>query len=391
MLRLATVTLLCCAALHPQGRGVRISREELAILDESKPRRDFPCTVRPTRPALGFDLRMHTGIQATFLPGYPLEKEGNLRAVLRVTPASGESTFTAERTRVPKLEELRDKRLTATSGFAVGEGRYRVDWLLRDQAGGVCSTHLEVEAKLPRRARGVSLIAPGLVQSESLDPFRREPRTAAPRQGLHLKVLVNFASRSVSTAVLEPRNLDPVLSILRALSSDNRVASLSVVGFLLVDQRVFYRQGEALGIDFPALGTALKSLELGTVEYERFVGEKGQQWFLADLLKAEVGGEDRPDALVIVGPQVWTREDIPAGDLKRLGPVGYPVFYMKCGPLRIPEPFDTMARLIGVFRGRVYRITSPAEIGNATRDAVDRILRSRASSVPERVSDPVVE
>ena len=381
MLRLAAFTLVCCAVLHAQEPGVRISREELAILDASKPRRDFPCSVRPTKPQLGFDLRMHTGIRATFLPGHPLEKKGSLRAVLRVTPAGGQSAFIAEGTRIPRVEELRDERLTATSSFAVGEGRYRVDWFVRDQAGGVCSAHLEVEARLPRRARGVSLLAPGLVQPDSLDPFRREPRTPASHQGLHVRVLVNFASGS-STRVQEPGSLDPVLAILRALSLDERVSRFSVIGSLLSDQRVFYRQGETADIDFPALGEALKSIKPGTVEYERYIQEGRPERFLADLLKAEVGGEDHPDALVIVGPQVWTREDIPSGDLKRLGSLGYPVFYLKCGPLRIPEPFDTMGRLIGIFRGRVYRIQSPAELGYATRDAVDRIVRFQASSAP---------
>jgi len=36
-----------------------------------------------------------------------------------------------------------------------------------------------------------------------------------------------------------------------------------------------------------------------------------------------------------------------------------------------------MRRLIGIFRAREYRILSPAEIGHAARDAVDRILRSK--------------
>jgi hypothetical protein len=196
---------------------------------------------------------------------------------------------------------------------------------------------------------------------------------------LRVKLLVNFASRGTSSAILEPRNLDPVLAILRAMVRAPRVSRLSVVGFLLADQRVFYRQGEADAIDFPALGKALKSLELGTVEYERLVQEKGREWFLADLLKAEVGGADRPDALVIVSPRVGMREDIPARDLKKMGPLGYPVFYLKCGRFRIPDPSDAIGRLIGIFRGREYRILAPAEIGFAVRDTVDRIARSKAA------------
>jgi len=381
MLRAAAVALVCCAALYAQSRGIRISVADLAILNQAQPRRDFPCAVRAIKPALGFDLRLHAGYQADIRPEPPVQKEGNLQVVMRVTPAGAGAlpvNFT-ERARVPNLEELQKRRLTVTGAFAVGEGSYRVDWLLRDQAGGVCSAHWNVEAKLPRRARGISLTPPGRVQSNSLNPFRREPPGPRAEPLLHVKVLVNFASRSVSTAILEPRNLDPVLAILRAMVRDARVSRFSVVGFLLADQRIFYRQGEADAIDFPGLGKALRSLELGTVEYERLVQERGREWFLADLLKAEIGGADRPDALVIVSPRVGMREDVPARELKELGPLGYPVFYLKCGLFRLPDPSDAIGRLIGIFRGREYRILAPAEIGYAVRDTVDRIARSKAA------------
>jgi len=76
---------------------------------------------------------------------------------------------------------------------------------------------------------------------------------------------------------------------------------------------------------------------------------------------------------------VGMREDIPVRDLKKLGPLGYPVFYLKCGRVRIPDPSDAIGRLIGIFRGREYRILAPAEIGYAVRDTVDRIARSKAT------------
>jgi len=374
MLRAAAATLVCCGALLAQSRGIRISVEDLAILNQVQPRRDFPCTVRAVKPALGFDLRLHAGYQANIR-----SRPGSLQVVTRVTPAGAQPVYIPERARIPNLDEVRNKRLTVTGAFAVGEGSYRVDWLLRDQTGGVCSAHWNVEAKLPHRAEGITLTPPGRVESNSLNPFRREPPGPRAEPLLRVKVLVNFASRSVSTAILEPRNLDPVLAILRAMVRDARVSRFSVVGFLLADQRIFYRQGEADAINFPGLGKALRSLELGTVEYERLVQEKGREWFLADLLKAEVGGADPPDALVIVSPRVGMREDIPARDLKELGPLGYPVFYLKCGLVRLPDPSDAIGRLIGIFRGREYRILGPAEIGYAVRDTVDRIARSKAA------------
>jgi hypothetical protein len=56
-----------------------------------------------------------------------------------------------------------------------------------------------------------------------------------------------------------------------------------------------------------------------------------------------------------------------------------PVFYLKCGRFRLPDPSDAIGRLMGVLRGREYRILAPAEIGYAVRDTVDRMARSKAA------------
>jgi hypothetical protein len=118
-------------------------------------------------------------------------------------------------------------------------------------------------------------------------------------------------------------------------------------------------------------------LELGTVEYERFSRERGQQQFLADLLKEAAGATDSPDAMIIVSPRVRMLEDVPTRELRQFGRLSYPVFYLKTGRIPLPDPPDAIGRVIRLFRGREYRILRPAETGRAVADIVARILGAR--------------
>ena len=67
---------------------------------------------------------------------------------------------------------------------------------------------------------------------------------------------------------------------------------------------MIYRQEAASQIDFPALGDALNSLKLGTVDLKRLSQKHGDTEFLSDLISQEMKGskaKDRPDALIFAG------------------------------------------------------------------------------------------
>ena len=58
---------MCASTLWPQqlltgsgpGGMVRIFNTDMAVLEMQDARKDLPCTVTPTKPVLGFDLRFH--------------------------------------------------------------------------------------------------------------------------------------------------------------------------------------------------------------------------------------------------------------------------------------------------------------------------------------------
>ncbi len=65
---------------------VNIFNTDLAVLEAGETRKDLACTVTPTKPALGFDLRFHAGYEVT-IPLKDLAGGENLLNILfRVQP-----------------------------------------------------------------------------------------------------------------------------------------------------------------------------------------------------------------------------------------------------------------------------------------------------------------
>ena len=53
--------------IHGSGPHQRanIFNTDLAVLESGEQRKDLPCTVTPSKPTLGFDLKFHAGYQVT--------------------------------------------------------------------------------------------------------------------------------------------------------------------------------------------------------------------------------------------------------------------------------------------------------------------------------------
>src|SRR5262250_2041472 len=88
------VFLLNSALLHGQipivGSGphgsVNVFNTDLAVLETGDVRKDLPCTVTPSKPVVGFDLKFHTGYEVT-VPLKELAGSDNMLTILfRVTP-----------------------------------------------------------------------------------------------------------------------------------------------------------------------------------------------------------------------------------------------------------------------------------------------------------------
>ncbi|MBZ5601571.1 MAG: acetyltransferase [Acidobacteriia bacterium] len=376
----------------PTAGGIRIFNTDMAVLETQDIRKDIACTVTPDKPILGFDLRFHAGYEVNV----PLKDlsggENQLTILFRVTPDNRKEdpSYFVQHIRVPSIEEDAKGEANLGGSIDLGEGTYHVDWLMRDRSERVCSFYWDMDATLAPKDKQIELaIASDAVQAVNPEQFTDEPpiERAHPRQPLNIKVLVNFAPQNSEAAALRPVDTLALVSILRRIAREPQFGKFSIVAFNMQEQRVLYRQKSEDKIDFPALGDAIHSIKLGTVDLKRLAQKHADTEFLTDLIRKEMSTEDRPDALVFAGPKVMLDEAVPQETLKPLADVDYPVFYMNyaLNPAAVPWK-DSISRAIKVFKGTEYTISRPRDLWFAMTEMVSRIVKSKHGRAASPVS-----
>lgn len=405
MQRLARVTLagvwmaavgpLASWAQQPMNGGsdgvVRVQNTDLAVLEAGDPRKDLPCEVVSEEKAfLGFDLRFHTGYDVT-VPLRELAGNENLLTILfRVAPKARPEAYQyfIQRIRVPEVAEDAKGDAVLQGAFDLGEGEYKVDWLVRDRAERVCSSSWSVQAELPTKDKQIALsIAPQAVEAMRQEQFHEEApvqraatasEAASAGEPINIKLLVNFAPQKATAASLRPLDTLALVSILRQLYREPKIGKFSVVAFNLNEQKVIYRQADSDKIHFQELGDSLKQLNPGTVRLTQLAEKHSDTNFLANLIANEAGRGGRHDALVFAGPKALLEANIPEDSLKQVGELPFPVFYMNyiLNPQATPWR-DAIGNAVKFFKGTEFTISRPRDLWYAVTDMVSRIVKTR--------------
>ena len=383
--------LLNCLILNAQtplagagpGGEARMLPTDWSVLETAEARTDLPCSVDPVKPAVGFDLRFHSGYEVSVPLKELAGEENQLTMIFRVTPESRKEHrfYFSQRIHVPPIAADAPGNAYLEGLFDLGEGRYHVDWLMRDRSDRVCSSYWDLEAELATKDKSLSVIlAPGTAEAAEIEEFKEEPPVERVRDQppLKVKVLVHFAPQREHSAVFPPEEIATLVSILRGIDRDPRIGRFSVVAFNLQEERVLYSQPYRPGIDFPSLGRALGTLKLAAIDLKRLEKKNGETDFLSDLIQQVVGNDDHPDALVFAGPKALVEDSVPRDTLKGVGEVEYPVFYLNYNlhPQDVPWR-DAIGRAVKYFRGYEFTITRPRDLGAAMADMVAKIVKFR--------------
>jgi hypothetical protein len=365
------------------GGAIRILNTDQAIFEAGENRQDLPCSVISIKPILGFDLRFHSGYEVSVPLRELAGTENMLTMLFRVTsldPGS-QPVYFIHRLKVPGIEEDAKGDAYFQGGFDLGEGRYKVEWLMRDRTERVCSSSWEIESALGVKDKQVALaIGQGVIQASEREQFKDEPpvQRVADEPPLNVKVLINFAPQNAKSATLQPLDTSALTAILRNISRDPRIGRFTIVAFNLQEHRVVYRQDNAEKIDFPALGQALESISPGTVDLKRLGEKNGETEFLTRLIKEEVASTDNADAVVFAGPKALLEESVPAESLRQIGELGYPVFYMNYNlyPQAVPWN-DAIGKAVKFLKGYEYTISKPRDLWFAVTEMVSRIVKTK--------------
>jgi len=389
-------TLLACLALlpfnclpaqeimAPTGGLVRLMPSDAAILESTENRKDLPCTVTPDKAALGFDLKFHLGYDVSVPIKELVGTDNQLTMVFRVTqenhPDGG--IYFSQHFQVPTIDRDEGGPAYLDGSFVVGEGKYHVDWLMRDRAERMCSFHWDSEASLPSKDKQMTLDIPaGTVQAVDPEVFKQEPpiqREAKPAP-LNVKVMVNFAPQDANSSALQPLDTRALLSMLRSISREPHISKFSVVAYNMQQQKIIYRQDEASQIDFPALGQAVRSLRLGTVDLKHLVQKHSDTDFLTQLMTDEMKDpKDNLDAVIFAGPKVMLDDGLSQDTLKQFADLKFPVFYMNYNANPQANPWrDAIGNAVRVLKGAEYTISRPRDLFFAWTEIIGRIVKSK--------------
>jgi len=371
-----------------QGSGpgglVRIFNTDAAILETQDVRSDLPCTVTPMKPTLGFDLRFHAGYDVAIPLKELAGSDDLLTMIFRVIPWNhkDQPVYFSQRLSVPAIESDARGNAYLQGSFDVGEGNYHIDFLMRDRAERVCSYYWDSQAELPLKDKQlVLMMAPEAIQAAEREPFKEEPPVEREESSgpLNVKVIINFAPQNARSATLQPLDTNALISILRSVAREPRIRKFSIVAFNMQEQRVVYRQENSEQIDFPALGEALTSLNLGTVDLKRLSQKHGETEFLTNLLAEEMNSsKGRPDALIFAGPKVMLDEAVSQDSLEQLDSVDYPVFYMNFNLNPQANPWrDAIGSAVKHLKGYEYTISRPRDLWYAWKEIMSRIVKIR--------------
>jgi len=372
--------------LQPEEAGhlVHPMPSDVVVLESDETRKDLPCTVTPRKPDLGFDLRFHSGYDVT-LPLHELAGEGEILSIIfRVAPDEDRShpAYFVQHFRVPPVDDDAKGDAVLDGTVDIGEGKYHVDWLMRDQSERICSTTWTTEAALSPKDKPMPLFIDANQVLQSLpEPFVNDgtPRpNTNPNDGLSVKLLVNFAPQNSSSPALQRTDTEALVSILKAIERDPHIAHIALVAFNMEEGRIVYRQQTSDNIDFPALGKALHTVKLGTVDVAKLGQKHSETDFLEGLIQTEVGTASHPDAVIFAGPKAMLDADVPQDDLRRIGDIECPVFYMNynLNPQAVPWK-DAISHAIRAFKGTEYTISRPRDLWFSTTEMVNRIVRSK--------------
>lgn len=387
--------MIAPAQLLMTGTGgmVRLFGTDLAVLEMKDPRKDLPCHVSPTKSAhLGFDLKFHGGYEVSIPMKELAGAENLLTIIFRVTENSNpsEPSYFIQRVKVPEIDADAKGDASFYGGFDLGEGKYKIDWLMRDRTERVCSSYWDVEADLNERDSEMALtIGAGSVRQSDTEFFRQEPPIERAGDPTTVKILLNYAPQNPRSSAMRPMDTSALMSILRNISRDPRVTRFSLTAFCMQEQKVFYRQENAEKIDFPALGAALEKVQLGRVDVAALSDKRSDVKFLTSLIRTELGSSDRPDAFIFAGPKIMLEHNIESEALKEIGSLDAPVFYMNYNLFPQVTPWrDAIGNAVKYFKGMEFTISRPRDLWSSTTEVVNRIMKSRSSRFAQNAKQP---
>jgi hypothetical protein len=235
---------------------------------------------------------------------------------------------------------------------------------MRDNQGRYCSAQWPITADTHGKDREIQLALPeGAILARAGDTFEEavSKKNIGTERPLNVMVFVHATPKETGSTGIRTNDSDTLISIVRSIAREPRITAYSVVAFNLERNRILYRGRSNSGIDYQALGNAMKRENPFVIDFRSLQNVNSDAKILNNLVSAEVD-KNRPDAIIFVGQR--TLQDRPASLLSaaQLGAPGCPVFYLNydANPYLVPTR-DPIGRMVKLWKGVEYTISKPRD------------------------------
>ena len=270
-----------------------------ALLSDAGGKQTLEGRAELRHPWLNYAFRFQAGYSID-IPLRQFAGTGNtVRVIARVRPSDGSRPPVCffQSGELPEIPEGDKPDLSITGGFFLGEGNYRVDLAVFDQAGRLYQAGFNLEAALKGRERKVRLeLAPGEVQPINSLRWKRHSEPAG--RGQRLTIL--FHATSLYGEGKLPTLYDPVLllSSLSTVLSEGAFDEVRLIAFNLDQEQELFRQDRFDADGFSKLAEKVLSLKLSSVPVTALAPGQPRHALIDSLVRAELSSPKPPDAWV---------------------------------------------------------------------------------------------
>lgn len=338
--------------------------ESILKAGDTRPR--LNCRITPVQPRFTFDTRLYTGYRGDVsISEFAASERNSIASVFRVTPLKppGPSEYFFEKWEVPQVDTARpDYKNLAFSldgGFFVGNGRYRVDWLLVDQRERTCAKSWDVTAN----SGGTDpLLAPGSVAEVFLNNW---PGLTPKADDRHVTILLHATPtfRGRVTARLNGYDRMILLGSLRTILDRSSFSHARVIVFDLERRRVLFEDTEFTSDEFSRLNSTLAKADYATIPFQTLANGPSERDFLLSLIGRATAPSRKPDAIFFVGPARYNGADkrtVQELDWSKQPPISY----FAISPFAL-GPDDAIRAIVKDSRGRNFTIHRPEDMAKA--------------------------
>jgi hypothetical protein len=336
--------VVCSAPAFAQAISDRVPPPPIFNrLNPTQGERILNCSLEPSKPSLSFGFRFRAG----YVFSVPLSQftpaAHRWTILMEISPDGARPVRLIDIERVPAMPKSRADA-QAGGGYLLGEGHYRVRWVLIDDLSRVCRKEWQIDVKLHRGESSAKVaMPPHSVAELSLRGVSNADRHPDPGRPIRLTVLVDAAplyQRRLTKAVLSPGDNGFLLGAVSALLERIPTSFVRVVVFNLEQQKeLFRRDGFALE-SLDDMARSLNGLRLAAVDSQVLLNPNGHVTFVARLVNQELRSTPPSDAVVFLGPRERYQDKVPAEAIDPV-PSPSPQFFF----LRY-RPFQNASRLL---------------------------------------------